>query len=172
MRHGLPFLLLLAALPAFAQTPALSSNTDYSRAGARELPVTCKTGDVQPFAGKPMGEVFGDAWPPAPAPAKDSAPPEVIAHGRIVSPRGLEGQPATVVVAVLVGSDGKAIASETICATSAAFSVAAKRALRNASYKPALADGRPVAGVVAVPIVFRTGRGGAGGAQRSDGDGD
>ena len=164
-------LLVAGCLPAQAQQPVLSSNTDYSRAGSRDLPVTCKPGDVQPFANKTMSEVFGDAWPASPVASKLSAPPEVLSSGRIVPPRGLEGQAATVVVAVLVGADGKSISSEAVCATTAAFSTAAKRALRNADYKPAVVDGTPVTSVIAVPVVFRAGKGGSIRAQHnSDGD--
>ena len=163
--------LLLASLPAWAQEARLSSDTDYSREGARDLPVTCKPGDVQPFAGKTMGQVFGDAWPAQAVASKNSQPAEVVSSGRIVAPRGLEGQSAIAVIAVLVGSDGKLIANEAICMTAAPFSTAAKRALRNATFKPAEVDGAPVTSVLAVPVVFRAGRGGTAGAPR-DGDGD
>jgi hypothetical protein len=89
-------------------------------------------------------------------------PPRVLSSGKVVPPRGLEGKPATVVVAVLVGVDGKAMASETICMTDGAFEIAAKRVLRNATFAPATIDGQPVVSVLAVPIQFRRPR--AGGA--------
>ncbi len=170
-RLFLAMVALSCGLPAWAQSTALSSDTDYSRAGARDLPVTCKPGDVQPFAGKTMAEVFGDAWPVTPTPVTSSTPVEVISSGRVVPPRGLEGQFGIAVIAVLVGADGAAIAYEAICATSAPYSIAAKRALRTAAYKPATADGAAVTSVIAVPVVFRAGRG-SGSRDQRDGDGD
>jgi hypothetical protein len=159
----------LAGPVAAADEARLSSNTDFSAAGARDLPVTCKRGDEQPFQGKTMAQVFGEAWPVAPAATASHAPPEVLTSGRLVPPRGLEGKSATVVVAVLVGADGKGIASEAVCATSSAFVTAAKRVLRSASFRPAMVDGVAVTSVAAVPIVFRAGRSRTGGSSDSNG---
>ncbi|MCR6494864.1 energy transducer TonB [Thermomonas sp. S9] len=165
----------LAAVAATAQAqspaPRWSSNTDYSTPGARDLPVTCRRGDVQPFEGKTMGEVFGGAWPQAPAATASHTPPKVISSGKVIPPRGLEGKPATVVVAVLVGADGKPLAAEAVCMSDGAFAIAAKRVLRNASFEPATIDGKPVTSVLAVPISFRPIRrgGGSGGDSGSGG---
>lgn len=155
-------LALLLPLAAHAAEPRLSSNTDYSAPGARDLPVTCKPGDAQPFAGKTMGEVFGEAWPATPAATASHTPPKVLTRSKLVPPRGLEGKPATVVVAVLVGADGKGLAEEAVCMSDAAFATAAKRVLRNSTYEPARVDGQAVTSVLAVPIVFRPGKRGGG----------
>lgn len=160
---------ILAGPVAAADEARLSSNTDFSAPGARDLPVTCKPDDEQPFQGKTMAQVFGEAWPGGPAATASHAPPEVLTSGRLVPPRGLEATSATVVVAVLVGADGKGIASEAVCATSGAFVTAAKRVLRSASFRPAMVDGVAATGVVAVPIVFRAGRGRTGGDNGGNG---
>jgi len=159
MRKILALALSLGALglaaTASAQAPRWSSNTDYSAPGARDLPVTCRDGDIQPFAGKSMGDVFGAAWPEVPVATSAHTPPKVLSHGKVIPPRGLEGKWATVVVAVLVGADGKPLASEAICMTDGAFAIAAKRVLANATFAPATVDGTPVTTVLAVPISFR-----------------
>ena len=157
-------LAVAAAAQAQAQSPAprWSSNTDYSTPGARDLPVTCRRGDLQPFEGKTMAQVFGDAWPAAPEMTASHAPPKVVSSANVIPPRGLEGKPATVVVAVLVGADGKPLASEAVCISDNAFTIAAKRVLRNASFEPATIDGKPVSSVLAVPISFRPVRRGGG----------
>lgn len=159
MRKILGLALSLGALglaaTASAQAPRWSSNTDYSAPGARNLPIICRDGDIQPFAGKTMGEVFGAAWPEVPTTSSAHAPPKVLSHGKVIPPRGLEGKWATVVVAVLVGADGKPLASEAVCMSDGAFAIAAKRVLANATFAPATVDGTPVTTVLAVPISFR-----------------
>lgn len=165
MRKILALALSLGALglaaTASAQAPRWSSNTDYSAPGARDLPVTCRDGDIQPFAGKTMGDVFGAAWPEVPVASSAHTPPKVLSHGKVIPQRGLEGKWATVVVAVLVGADGKPLASEAICMSDGAFAIAAKRVLANATFAPATVDGTPVTTVLAVPISFRQPRRGA-----------
>lgn len=163
LRFSLSLISILLAAAAQAQTPAprWSSNTDYSAPGARDLPVTCRRGDVQPFEGKTMGEVFGEAWPQTPVATTSHTPPRVLTSGKVIPPRGLEGKPATVVVAVLVGTDGKPLAAEAVCMSDGAFAIAAKRVLRNATFVPASVDGQPVVSVLAVPISFRRPRPGS-----------
>lgn len=163
--------VLAAAAQAQSPAPRWSSNTDYSAPGARDLPVTCRGGDLQPFQGKTMAEVFGDAWPPMPVATTAHTPPQVLTRGKVIPPRGLEGKPATVVVAVLVGADGKPLASEAVCMSDGAFAIAAKRVLRNATFAPATVDGQPVTSVLAVPISFRqVRRGGSDSGAGSAGD--
>lgn len=156
--------LAVIAATAQAQSPAprWSSNIDYSTPGARDLPVTCRRGDLQPFEGKTMAQIFGDAWPVAPEMTASHTPPKVVSSAKVIPPRGLEGKPATVVVAVLVGADGKPLAAEAVCISDGAFTIAAKRVLRNASFEPATIDGKPVTSVLAVPISFRPVRRGGG----------
>jgi hypothetical protein len=157
-----------------AAPPLESSHTDYTVPGARDLPVTCKAGDVQPFAGKTMAEVFGDAWPAQPVPesAAAHAPPRVVAMGKIVPPRGLEGQHAVVVLAILVAADGKMVAAEPICLSAPAYAIAAKRALRGAHFEAGRINGQPVTSVIAAAIVFRPGRSNQGNARSKPGEED
>lgn len=163
-RFVLTAALAVIAAAVQAQAPRWSSNTDYSTPGARDLPVTCRHGDLQPFEGKTMAQVFGDAWPAAPEMTASHTPPKVLNSAKVIPPRGLEGKPATVVVAVLVGADGKPLAAEAVCISDGAFTIAAKRVLRNASFEPATIDGKPITSVLAVPISFRPIRRGGGGS--------
>ncbi len=170
------FGIAIAALPASAgaEAPLASSHTDYTVPGARELPITCKDGDMQPFAGKTMGEVFGAEWPAQATPesATAHAPPKVLKLGKIVPPRGLEGQHAAVVMAILVGADGNMIAAEPICLSAAPYAIAAKRALRGAHFEAGTINGQPVTSVIAAAIVFRPGKGGESTARSNPGEQD
>ena len=173
--------LSLAASAQAQDTPAsepvprpLSSRVDFTVPGARDLPVTCRPGDEQPFQGKTMGEVFGAAWPvqPVPVDAKSHSRPKVLGLGKLTPPRGLEGQHAEVVMAILVGADGNALAAEPVCVSAGPFALAAKRALRGARFDAATINGQPVTSVVTAAIVFRPGRGAESTARSAPGEQD
>lgn len=172
---GICIALLCAGpcLAAGAGPDATSHYRDYSINAERDLPITCKPGDVQPFAGKTMSEVFGDAWPqqPEPQPADAHQGAEVLSVGRLTPPRGLEGQAGVAVIAVLVDASGKMLDAQPICVTSMAYAIAAKRALRNAHFKPAIVNGQAVTSVVAPALVFKAGKPAGDGRSSSDDSG-
>lgn len=170
----LSLLLLLPLVARAADAPPLSSHVDYTVPGARDLPITCKEGDVQPAAGKTMGQLFGADWPAQPTPDSATAhvPAKVLGWGKIVPPRGLEGQHAVVVMAILVGADGKQLAAEPICLSAAPFAIAAKRALRGARFEAGSINGQPVTSVIAASVVFRLGKSGEGNARSNPGEQD
>ncbi|OGT56216.1 MAG: hypothetical protein A3E01_04960 [Gammaproteobacteria bacterium RIFCSPHIGHO2_12_FULL_63_22] len=135
----------------------LSSKRDYSDNAQRDLPVTCKEGDLERQAGKTMGQVFGADWPIQPTPsAPDShSPADATSMGKMVWPRGLEGQRGLVVLAVLVGSDGKPLRAEPLCATANGYDRSAQRSAMGGTYKPALVDGTPITSPAIVVVSYQ-----------------
>ena len=151
-------LLILCVGSALADdaNQAKASAQDYSINASRDLPILCKDGDIQPFAGKTMGQVFGEAWPTQQEPSNANAhhPAQMLSVRRWSTPRGLEGQQALVVMAVLVDPQGQSIHSEIVCATSAAYFPHAKRTIRSASFAPATVNGTPITSVAIAILKF------------------
>ena len=145
------------AAAADVEEPLLSSHRDYSINAERNAPIVCKDGEISPFRGKTMADVFGDAWPEQAEPETPNAhaPPQVLSKGRITPPRGLESQFGTVVMALLVDAAGRPSGTEAICMTSPGFVTAAKRAAKTARFEPAVVNGKPVASVLVVPYIFK-----------------
>ena len=160
MRGLLAPLLLAAALPAIAQAPVASEETqlasrlDYTQPGNRHVPIRCKPGDVEYYAGRSMGDVFGAAWPES-APAARIDPPAVVQLAAPAWPRGLDHDRAIAVVAVLIGPDGRAIDAHGICASMPAIVNPVARAAMRSRYTPARFDGVP--GTTVGVVVFRFG---------------
>jgi hypothetical protein len=151
----------LATVGARAAEPAaatdahgpLTSQVDVTRPGARDLPIRCVPGDVEYFAGRTLGDVFGSAWPEAP-PGARVEPARVLQSAPPTWPRGLGQAHAVAVVAILVGPDGRAIDARAICASTPAMAGPAVRAALRSVYAPALFDGVPGTGVAVRPYVF------------------
>ena len=122
----------------------LSSRRDYTDPAERDAPIVCKEGDLERHAGKTLGQVFGDAWPAHPAPAVSATRARTLTHGKLVWPRGMEGKTGLIVVAVLVGADGKPLRAEPLCATTTGFDMAARREAMGATYEAAIVDGQAV----------------------------
>lgn len=137
--------------------PMLSSKRDYSDNTQRDLPIACKAGDLERQAGKSLGQVFGADWPAQPTPSSPDShsPADATAMGKMVWPRGLEGQRGLVVLAVLVGSDGKPLRAEPLCATANGYDRSAQRSAMGGSYKPALVDGKPITSPAIVVVNFQ-----------------
>ncbi|MDQ3056637.1 MAG: energy transducer TonB [Pseudomonadota bacterium] len=154
---------LLSALASFAAfgeeatEQMLVSKRDYMLNWNRDVPIVCKPGDVEPFAGKSMGDVFGTRWPVQLEPnIEDSRQsPELISVKSASTPRGMESQRGIAIVAVLVGSDGAPSQVEPVCLTHGAYLIHAKRTARTARFKPALFNGVAVTSVAIVPIRFK-----------------
>ncbi|GAB2502568.1 energy transducer TonB [Lysobacter humi (ex Lee et al. 2017)] len=159
MRAALLCVLLLA-LPTGAQEAVvpiadvpLPNRVDYTHPRARDLPIRCHDGDVEYFAGKTLGEVFGDQWPDAPA-ATRATPARQVERTALSWPNGLGQTGARSMVAVLVGPDGKAIQARALCASTPAISKPAVRASMRSRYAPATYDGVPATGVFISTIRF------------------
>lgn len=137
--------------------PTLSSKRDYSDNAQRDLPIACKAGDLERQAGKTMGQVFGADWPAQPTPSSPDShsPADATAMGKMVWPRGLEGQRGLVVLAVLVGSDGKPLRAEPLCATANGYDRSAQRSAMGGSYIPALVDGKPITSPTIIVVKFQ-----------------
>ena len=156
-----PAVLASPGIAAQTQQATLAHDRDYSINTERDMPIVCKPGDVQPFQGKTMAEVFGAAWPQQPEPVEASAHSSaqlVSATVRLTPPRGLESQSGVVIIAVLVDASGKMLAAEPVCLTSESYAIAARRALRTARFNPAVVNGKPVTSVVAPALRFRPGQ--------------
>lgn len=136
---------------------SLTTYRDFSIVQERDRPIRCKPGDIEGFPGQTMAQVFGAAWPTRPAAAASPAhsPAERLLPGRLVRPRGTEGQAGLVTVATLVDEQGQVLQVEPICMTSAIYAIAARRAAKTARYKPALIDGVPVISVAMHVYVFQ-----------------
>ena len=161
---GLASMQVVAA-PATPDPSMRAHYRDYSVNAERDMPIVCKPGDVQPFDGRTMAEVFGDAWPQQPEPINASShqPAQLQTALRLSPPRGLESQTGAVMLAVLVDATGKVIADEPVCMTSGKYAIAARRAIRGARFSPAIVNGAPVTSVVVPALMFRPGRRGGGG---------
>jgi hypothetical protein len=131
----------------------LSSRTDYARPDARDLPVRCKPGDIEYYAGKTLGDVFGAAWP-APPPAARVARAELTQAAAPAWPKGLGQDGAIAVVAALVGADGRVLDARPLCASAPAIAKPAVRATERSLYSPARFDGVPGVGVAVRVIRF------------------
>lgn len=161
MRAGLMALVLAMAPPAFAQTAEgvpddeamLSSRLDHLQPDARGYPIRCKPGDIEFFAGKTMGDVFGDAWPATPQ-ASNVTRAELVQAVAPTWPKGLGQHGAIVVVAALVGPDGRVADAKAICANAAAIAKPAVRAVSRSVYEPARFDGVPGTSVVMRVVRF------------------
>ena len=145
-------LLLLASFAARAQDGAptdvdVQSTEGGAAAAFRNQPVRCGPGSIEYFAGKTLGEVFGEAWSAAPASTRFDRP-RALRMGAMRWPRGLGQDGATVVTATLVGADGRAIHAEALCASVPAIAKPAMRAAMDGSYTPAKFDGAPGMGIV------------------------
>jgi hypothetical protein len=168
--------LAIALLPlhAFAQTApapadaptstdgaaadnALSSGRDYTDPALHDAPIVCREGDLERHPGQSLGDVFGAAWPTPPAAATQRQHAAVDRWARVVMPAGLAPKDVTVVVATLVGADGKPQHAESICASAAGFDTAAVRTVLQSRFTPATYDGVPSVG--ATVVVVRYGRG-------------
>ncbi|HXH01550.1 MAG TPA: hypothetical protein VNI56_05120 [Xanthomonadaceae bacterium] len=131
----------------------LSSHTDYTLTAARNFPVRCKDGDIEYFAGRTMGEVFGNAWPEAPV-ARTATRARVLQAAAPSWPPGLGPGHAVVVVATLVGADGRPIQARALCATMQAIAKPAVRASLRSRYEPARFDGVATTSVVVHVLRF------------------
>jgi hypothetical protein len=122
----------------------LASRRNYLDPKERDAPIVCKEGDLERRGGLSLGQVFGQDWPRQPAPAVSGVRARSVTPGKMVWPRGMEGKTGLVVVAVLVGADGKPLRAEPLCATTGGFDMAARRNAMDGTYEPALVDGKPV----------------------------
>lgn len=154
MRTGL--VLLMGVLPLFANAnegELTTSRRDHSLNANRDLPITCKPGDIERVPGKSMAELFGAAWPAQPEPAEPQAHAEAkmkaVGVNRSAT-RGLPPQPGLVVAAVLVDSNGKALDVVPVCVTDGGYDMVTKRLLMRASYQPATVNGQPIISVAMV----------------------
>ena len=160
MRTVRALLLLALGLPAVqavagdAAGGAAPLRPDYTRPESRDVPIRCKEGDVEYFAGQSMGDVFGAAWPAVPA-ARVVTPPRVVQSAPLTWPKGLGQGHAVAVVAILVGADDRAVDARAICASMPAIANPAVRAALRSTYETARFDGVPAATVVVRPFVFR-----------------
>ena len=145
------------AMPVHAQDD-LSSKRDYTDNAQRDRPIACKAGDIEDFAGKSMGEVFGTDWPLQPEASTSAARMQIkmLERGRMHWPRGLDPQDAFTVVAVLVGADGRPVRAEVLCKTRLGFDKAARSYLMTSTYQPATIDGKPVTSVATQVISIRS----------------
>jgi hypothetical protein len=150
-----------AAAPdtAAANAPAddMSSHLDYTDPALHDQPIVCREGDIERHAGQSLGQLFGDAWPTPPAAATQRQHAAIERWARVVMPAGLAPKDVTVVVATLVGADGKPQRAEPICATASGFDTAAARTVMQSRFTPATYDG--VASVGAAVVVVKYGRG-------------
>ena len=155
---GLLLVAGLFAVPVHAQEEDLSSRRDYTDNAQRDRPIACKAGDIEDFAGKSMGDVFGTDWPLQPEASTPAARTEVkmLERGKIRWPQGLDPQQAFTVVAVLVGADGAPVRAEVLCKTRVGFDKAARGYLMSSKYQPATIDGKPVASVAVQVISIRS----------------
>jgi len=122
----------------------LASRRDYLQPAERDAPIVCKDGDLERHAGQSLGQVFGADWPAHPAPTTSGARARTVTPGRMVWPRGMEGKTGLVVIAVLVGVDGKPLRAEPLCASTTGFDMAARRNAMDGTYEAAAVDGKPV----------------------------
>lgn len=156
-RPALAFALSLLASAAGAQDDmsvrpdrtgdAGPAGESEAAAAFRNRPVRCQPGEIEYFAGKTLGDVFGDAWPAAPASLKFERP-TTLRRGIMQWPRGLGQDGAAVMTATLVGADGRAVDARALCATAPAISEPAVRAAKGGRYTPAKFDGVPGMGIV------------------------
>ncbi|MGV8942466.1 energy transducer TonB [Thermomonas sp.] len=151
------FGLVLAILPALAGAQDLSSQRDYSDPAQRDLLIACKSGDRESFPGKTLGEVFGADWPvqPVPSSADAHSSAQLLERGPMRWPSGMDFQNAYIVVAVLVGSDGKPLRAEVLCSTGMGFDTSVRRHAMASTYAPAEVDGKPITSVLVRVVSFR-----------------
>lgn len=158
MHSGLALALCAVPMFAAAEPDERTSHRDHSLNANRDLPITCKPGDIERVPGKSMGEVFGDVWPAQPEPAEPqahtAAKMAAIQFDRSMS-RGLPPQPGLVVAAVLVDGSGKALEVVPICATDDGYDVVTKRLLMRAKYQPATVNAQPITSVAMVVSRYR-----------------
>lgn len=155
---GLALLFCMVSLQAYAEEAELTSRRDHSLNANRDLPITCKQGDLERVPGRTLGQVFGDAWPVQPEPAS----PQAHEAARVLAvqsnpalTRGLPPQPGLVVAAVLVDSTGKALDVVPVCATDEGYDVVTKRLLTRARYRPATVNAQPITSVAMVVSRYR-----------------
>ena len=149
------------ALPADGAPPP--GPRDYSEPALRKLAFECDAGDIALHAGQSLDQVFGKDWPERPAASPEAAyrPVDKLKPGRIIWPRGMEGKGGAVLVAVLVGADGKALRAEPICASTVGFDMAARRAAMTATYQAATLGDQPYTSVWVSVIGFKSTRKGS-----------
>lgn len=156
---GLALLSCMVALQARAGEAELTSRRDHSLNANRDLPITCKQGDLERVPGRTMGQVFGDAWPVQPEPVSPQAHEEARVLAIQSNPamtRGLPPQPGLVVAAVLVDSTGKTLDVVPVCATDEGYDVVTKRLLMRARYQPATVNAQPITSVAMVIARYRS----------------
>jgi len=163
----------LAGESSEAPRPLLTSERDFTDPSDRDAPIACRAGDFERQAGKSVGQLFGAEWPVAPAPTTGApTAAKVLDLGKVVWPRGLESQRAFVLMAVLVGADGKPLRAEPLCASAVGFDMTSRRIVMGGHYEPATVDGKPVVAPVPVLVKFerakRTGAARAGSGDRDD----
>jgi hypothetical protein len=179
MRAFLICTLALASTAALADgtpeasRPLLTSERDFTDPSDRDAPIACRAGDFERQAGKSVGQLFGAEWPAAPTPTTGAATPaKILDLGKVVWPRGLESQRAFVLMVVLVGTDGKPLRAEPLCASAVGFDMTSRRIVMGGHYESATVDGKPVIAPVPVLVKFerakRTGAARAGGSDRDD----
>jgi hypothetical protein len=154
---GILLLSCVLAMPAHAQED-LSSKRDYTDNAQRDRPIACKAGDIEDYAGKSMGDVFGKDWPAQPEASSPEARTQVrmLERGTIRWPGGLDPQDAFTVVAVLVDAAGKPVRAVVLCKTRVGFDKAARTYMMSSTYQPAMIDGKPVASVAVQVISIRS----------------
>lgn len=149
------------AAPASIARPAAeltSSRRDTSDPVVRDLPIRCKSGDLERASGRTLGQVFGAAWPAPPAIAlKKRAPAELLRAGQ-QSPRDLYLDRGIVVSAVLVDPQGKPLEVQVLCASGPGLDMAVRRVLVHGRYRPASFEGLPATGVAMVVMVTGPGQ--------------
>ncbi|AXK70947.1 hypothetical protein DWG18_00665 [Lysobacter sp. TY2-98] len=149
-----------SAPDATAPGDDLSSGLDYTDPALHHQPITCREGDIERHAGQSLGQLFGDAWPTPPAAATKREHAAIDHWAKVVMPNGLAPKDVTVVVAALVGADGKPQRAEAICASTAGFDTSAVRTVMQSRFTPTMYDG--VASVGAAVVVVRYSRGASG----------
>ena len=167
MRAALLAALLLPAC-AFAQSAEqdggpiedISTYRDYTDPAQRDRPIACHAGDLERHPGQSLGQLFGDAWPAAPADAAKRERATVEHWGKLVTPAGLAPNDVTVVVATLVGADGEPQAAKTLCTTAAGFDTSAERTVMRSRFVPTRYDGVPASGATVVVVRYSRNAGG------------
>jgi len=125
----------------------LSSHLDYTRPENRDRPIRCKDGDINFYADKSLGDLFGDAWPAVPVATKTERA-RTLRNVAPKWPRGLGQSGSVVVTAALIDADGDPIDAFALCATTPAIAKPVVRAAMRSRYSAATFDDVPMTSVV------------------------
>lgn len=139
-----------APAPAPAAKPApAAARPDPTDPKMRDTPVRCRPGQLDRAGGKTLGQIFGAQWPATPdVPAARRSPAQALTLGRVDWPA--ERGQAVATTAVLVDAQGKPLRAKVLCVSADGADAAVERAAMAGTYRAAMVDGKPVAGVAMV----------------------